>query len=178
VNQDVDATAEVVARIIIEKKPTIVLTYGIDGIYGHPDHVHIHKVALAAVLKAGTLGWQTPNLYFSSASRERIKRMASMPNSPFAKMPPEQLATFGTPNAEITTWLDIRPYSQRKLQAIRAHRTQVGDDGPFAHSTEEERQMWLSLETARTVPLPWNDHPKDVLLEVLPAAPDDHPLRG
>lgn len=178
INQSLEEVAARVADILLEARPTIVLTYGPDGIYGHPDHLMAHKVGTAAVHLAGHRGWQTPNLYYSSASRERIRRMAQMPTSPFAKMDPELLSTFGTPNAEISTWLDIRRYTDRKLRAIRAHRTQVGDDGPFAQSTEEERQMWLSLETMRMVPLSWNPDPVDVLREVLPEAPADHPLRG
>ena len=31
------------AGIIAEKRPTIVLTYGLDGVYGHPDHITVHK---------------------------------------------------------------------------------------------------------------------------------------
>jgi LmbE family N-acetylglucosaminyl deacetylase len=178
VNQDVDDVSRRVAEVIVEKRPTVVITYGPDGIYGHPDHIMAHKVGHAAVLKAGESGWQSPNLYYSSASRERIRRMAQLPNSPFAKMPREMLDAFGTPSAEITTWMDIRAYSKRKLTAIRAHRSQVGDDGPFAQMSDEERQMWLSIETARMVPLPWNPDPVDVLAELLPPAADDHPLRG
>ena len=178
VNQDVAEVAGIVADIIVEKRPTVVITYGPDGIYGHPDHIMAGKVGKAAVLLAGERGWQTPNLYYSSASRERIRRMASHPNSPFAKMAPALLDTFGTPAAEITTWMDIRPFSERKLAALRKHRTQVGDDGPFAHLPDDERQLWLSVETARMAPLPWNPHPRDVLHDLLPQAPADHPFRA
>ena len=177
-NQDVDVVAETVAGIIVEKQPTIVITYGLDGIYGHPDHIMAHKVGHAAVLKAADLGWKTPNLYYSSASRERVKQMASYPNSAFAKMAPEVLETFGTPAAEITTWMDTSAYWERKLSALRAHRTQVGDNGPFGHLSDDDRQMWLSVEMARTVPLPWNPDPRDVLAELLPMAAADHPFRA
>jgi len=177
VNQDVEEVAEIVAEIILEKRPTVVITYGPDGIYGHPDHIMAGKVGEAAVCKAGERGWQTPNLYYSSASRERIRRMANHPNNPFAKMAPELLETFGTPSAEITTWMDIRAFSERKLDALRKHRTQVGDNGPFAHLSEEDRRLWMSLETARMVPLPWNPHPQDVLHDLLPEAPTDLPFR-
>lgn len=177
INQNVDAVAEIVAEIILGKRPTIVITYGPDGIYGHPDHIMAGKAGEAAVCKAGERGWQTPNLYYSSASRERIRRMASYPSSPFAKMAPELLETFGTPAADISTWMDVRPFSERKLAALRSHQTQVGANGPFAHLSEEERAMWLSIETARMVPLPWNPHPHDVLHDLLPHAPPDHPFR-
>jgi LmbE family N-acetylglucosaminyl deacetylase len=178
VNQNVDAVAGVVAEIMLEKRPTAVITYGPDGIYGHPDHIMAHKVGYAAVLEAGERGWQTPNLYYSSASRERIRRMASHPNSAFAKMAPELVETFGTPAAEITTWMDIRAFADRKLAALKAHRSQVGDDGPFAQLAEEERKLWLSVETARMVPLPWNPDPRDILHDLLPHAPTDHPFRS
>lgn len=178
INQDVDSVASTVADIIVEKRPTVMLTYGPDGIYGHPDHIMSHKVGWKAVFEAGKRGWQTPVLYFSAASRERIKRMALIPNGPFAKTPPEILETFGTPTDQITTWMDISAYRERKLAALRAHRTQVGDDGPFANLSEEDRQMWLSIETARLVPLPWNPEPVDVLAELMPPAAADHPFRG
>ena len=177
-NQDVEEVAEVVAGIIVEKRPTAVITYGPDGIYGHPDHIMAHHVGHAAVLKAAELGWETPNLYYSSASRERIRRSAQHPDSPFAKMDPDRLASMGTPASEITTWMDISAYADRKLAAIRAHRTQVGHDGPFAHLPDEDRKVWFSLETARMIPLPWNPAPRDILLDLLPSAPADHPFRG
>ena len=177
-NQDVDAVAEKVAGIIAETRPTIVLTYGLDGVYGHPDHVTAHKVALAAVLKAGDDGrWQTPNLYYSSAPRERFRRMMELPNSPFASMDPAVVATFGTPAGEITTWIDTSAWADQKVAVLKAHRYQVGDDGPFRDFPEDVRRTWFSLETARMVPLPWNPQPDDVLAEILPGAAHDHPFR-
>jgi len=178
INQDVDEVASTVADIIVEKRPTIVLTYGPDGIYGHPDHIMAHKVGTAAVRIAGERGWQTPSLYYSAASRERIKRMAERPNGPFARTPPDVLKTFGTPQDQITTWMDITKYRERKLAALRAHRSQVGDNGPLADLPQEEREMWFSIETARAVPLPWNPDPVDVLAEFMPRAAVDHPFRG
>jgi LmbE family N-acetylglucosaminyl deacetylase len=178
-NQDVEAVAETVADIIIEKRPTMVLTYGLDGVYGHPDHVMIHKVAFTAVLKAGEDGrWKTPNLYYSSAPRERFRRMTELPNNPFASMDPAVVAAFGTPANEITTWIDTSRWADQKVAVLKAHRTQVGDDGPFRDLPDEVRQMWFSLETARTVPLPWNPQPVDVLAELLPGAAHDHPFRA
>jgi LmbE family N-acetylglucosaminyl deacetylase len=178
INQDLNSVASTVADIIIEKRPTVVLTYGPDGIYGHPDHLMAHKVGTAAVLAAGERGWQTPHLYYSAASRERIRRLASIPNSPLANTPAEVLKNFGTPSDQITTWMDIRAYRDRKLAALQAHRSQVGDNGPFADMREEDRKMWLSIETARVVPLPWNPEPTDVLAEIMPPVADDHPFRG
>jgi N-acetyl-1-D-myo-inositol-2-amino-2-deoxy-alpha-D-glucopyranoside deacetylase len=177
VNQDADIVSDQVVEVLLEKRPDIVLTYGPDGIYGHPDHIMASTVATAAVHKAGDRGWQTPNLYYSAAPKPRIKWMAEIPNGPFKSTPPEEVARLGTPSSEISTWLDVSAYYPRKLAALRAHRTQVGDDGPLAHLSEADRRMWFSLETARMVPLPWNPDPDDVLSSLLPTAAADHLFR-
>jgi N-acetyl-1-D-myo-inositol-2-amino-2-deoxy-alpha-D-glucopyranoside deacetylase len=167
-----------IADIIAELRPTIILTYGPDGIYGHPDHIMVNKVAWPAVLKAGEDGrWKTPNLYFSAAPKERMRRMAELPNGPFTSMDPDFVATLGTPASEITTWIDTTPFADRKREILMAHRTQVGDDGPFSQLPPEIQRTWFSVETMRIVPLPWNPEPNDVLAELLPAAAHDHPFR-
>jgi LmbE family N-acetylglucosaminyl deacetylase len=178
VQQDVQTVASRVADIIVEKQPEIFLFYGPDGIYGHPDHKFINTTGVPAIQFAAERGWQIPHVYCSAASRERIRRMADRPGNPFSEMTPEQLATFGTPAAEITTWIDTRSVTDRKLKAIRAHRTQVGDNGPFADLDPDILQMFLSIESCRLIPTAWNPNPDDLLLKLLPEAPLDHPFRG
>jgi N-acetyl-1-D-myo-inositol-2-amino-2-deoxy-alpha-D-glucopyranoside deacetylase len=167
VNADVDAVVTALVQIIDELKPTVVTTFGPDGIYGHPDHVMAHRVATMAVLRAGETGiWQVPALYYAAASRERIQRFAALPRSPFHSMPPEALATFGTPDAEISTKLDVSAQVERKRAAIRAHRTQIGDDGPWAGLPEAEVEQFTQTESLRLVPLPWNPTPEDLLVQL------------
>ncbi|HYP60910.1 MAG TPA: hypothetical protein VEQ36_10835, partial [Thermomicrobiales bacterium] len=138
----------------------------------------VNKVAWPAVLKAGEDGrWKTPNLYFSAAPKERMRRMAELPNGPLASMDPDFVATLGTPASEITTWIDTTSFADRKREIVMAHRTQVGDDGPFNQLPPEMQRTWFSIETMRTVPLPWNPEPTDVLAELLPEAAHDHPFR-
>ena len=177
VKQDVEKVASIVAGILTEIRPDIVLTYGPDGIYGHPDHIMAHRVGTRAVMRAADEGWQTPHLYYSAAAKGRIKWMAELPDGPFAKMSAGELAGLGIPASEITTWMDVRAYYPRKLAALRAHRTQVGDYGPFASVTAEQRETIFSIESMRTVPLPWNPVPVDVLAGLLPEPPMDHPFR-
>jgi N-acetyl-1-D-myo-inositol-2-amino-2-deoxy-alpha-D-glucopyranoside deacetylase len=178
VNQDVNKVAATIADSIAELRPTIILTYGPDGIYAHPDHIMVNTVAWPAVLKAGEDGrWKTPNLYFSAAPKERMRRMAELPNGPFASMDPDLVASLGMPASEITTWIDTTPFADRKREMLMAHRTQVGEEGPFNQLPPEMRRIWFSVETMRTIPLPWNPDPDDVIAELLPAAAHDHPFR-
>ncbi|HQY32213.1 MAG TPA: PIG-L family deacetylase, partial [Thermomicrobiales bacterium] len=61
VNQDPELVATRVADIILETKPQIMLLYGPDGIYGHPDHVFAHVTGMPAIAQAAARGYQIPN---------------------------------------------------------------------------------------------------------------------
>ena len=95
VKQDVEKVASIVAGILTEIRPDIVLTYGPDGIYGHPDHIMAHRVGTRAVMRAADEGWQTPHVYYSAAAKGRIKWMAELPDGPFAKMSAGELPGWG-----------------------------------------------------------------------------------
>ena len=168
VNADHDAVVTILVGFIAELKPDAVTTFGPDGIYGHPDHIKAHEVATAAVHRAAENGlWETPSLYYAAASRERVREFAKYPRSPFSSMSQEELASFGTPDEAISTRLDISANLERKRAAIKAHRSQVGDDEPFAFLPREVAERYTRYETLRQVPLPWNPHPTDLLKQLI-----------
>jgi N-acetyl-1-D-myo-inositol-2-amino-2-deoxy-alpha-D-glucopyranoside deacetylase len=153
---------EVVARlagVIREVRPDVVLTFGPDGFYGHPDHLAVYRATTAAVLAVGEEedGWRARALYQSTMPRERFKEIAERPDSRFSDITPEQLAQMGTPLAEITTIVEIGPYVERKREVMAAHRTQFGDDGPLRDLPRDEANLWLSREHFVRVALPWDD---------------------
>src|SRR5690606_29240064 len=49
VRADADDVATLLAQHLAEREPAVVVTYGPDGGYGHPDHVRAHDVAMRAV---------------------------------------------------------------------------------------------------------------------------------
>jgi len=50
---------QMLGRMINVSRPDVLLTYDADGGYGHPDHVAVHQVAVAAAAQAG---WPTPRV--------------------------------------------------------------------------------------------------------------------
>lgn len=148
--------AEVVAKllpIITELQPDVVITFGPDGIYGHPDHVAVHRAATAAVLASR----QPDVLYYATAPRQRFVELGTREGTPFNRYSPEELNQMGTPEEEITTVVDVRPWLARKRAAMSAHRTQFGDGGPLSDLTHEEVDALLSREHFVRVDLPWQD---------------------
>jgi LmbE family N-acetylglucosaminyl deacetylase len=186
IRQPEEVVAGQIAEVIRELRPQTVVTFGPDGVYGHPDHLYVHRVTVRAVHLAAEAEsreveqsssreartplldsstsrlldptpWRVAALYFSTTPRERIQERAAKRQGPFKEMKPERLALLGTPRAEITTALDVGAYYERKLAAVRAHRTQFGPGGPMAELSREEVARLFSREHFARMPLPWAD---------------------
>ena len=118
-------------------RPDVVITFGEDGLYGHPDHIAIHERTTAAV---AALGKDTPALYYvtmPAGSMRAVIRHAE-----------ETLATkrgaggqsqhrilgiadpdaFGALAPPPTLVVDVSRFAARKLAAIKCHRTQLEHD--------------------------------------------------
>ena len=176
---------EVADKLVVQIRalqPATITTFGPDGLYGHPDHLFVHRTATTAVRLAGDptyrpeLGeaWRACAFYYSTASRERLLEFAELPNSPFQWMEPAQRARLGTPRAEITTVIDIAPYREHKQRAIAAHVTQFGEGGPLADIPTEQREAALGREHFVRVALPWDKAgalPEDFLSALAAATP-------
>ncbi|WP_312870852.1 PIG-L family deacetylase [Gordonia asplenii] len=122
-----DAVGAVV-EYIRDVKPHIVITYDAYGVYGHPDHIHAHRVALAAVEAAADshmyidrgAAWQVQSLYFVTIGEEQ---MAGGWNRLVAKTT-DPIAIPGTPADRIDVIADVGAWQAKKWQAIKAHHTE------------------------------------------------------
>lgn len=156
--------AEAAARLaamIREIKPDTIVTFGEDGVYGHPDHIHLHHAAVQAVADAADPAfgegqpWQTPHLYFATAPREDMVAMLSRPNSPLASISERARANLGTPRAQITDSVDVSPWAAQKRAAFLAHLSQTGEGGPLSGTAEEAMEARLKTEHFVRAGLPW-----------------------
>jgi len=154
VNAPLETVAATLAALIRTIRPGVIVTFGPDGLYGHPDHLHMHHAAVAAVGLAadpaheprGAPPWRTPALYFATFPREEMLALFDRPNNPLEFLSEEARAALGTPLADITHVVDIRPWADRKRAAIAAHRTQTGDGGPLAGIPDAVREAQLAHE--------------------------------
>jgi LmbE family N-acetylglucosaminyl deacetylase len=159
----IDEIAAALVPHIRSLRPGVVLTFGPEGLYGHPDHLHLHHAVLHSVAAAAdpALGadvgtpWQIPRLYFAAFPREEMLSLLDRPGSPLASLPDDARANLGVPFAEITHTVDIAPWAEAKRAAIAAHRTQTGEGGPLAGVPPEVRDRQLAREHFVRAPLPW-----------------------
>ncbi|MER7504234.1 PIG-L family deacetylase [Nonomuraea pusilla] len=164
---------EAVGRVvehIREFRPDVVLTYDGYGGYGHPDHVHAHRVTLAAVEAAGY-----DQLYPGTGApwRPRSVHLATLPRSVVLAQwqavfgaPPEPGRTLpGVPDEQVTTTLDVGRWAGRKWEAMHAHASEVARGASMALLTslpEPARAQMLSTEWYRRASGP--DGPSDALV--------------
>lgn len=145
-------------------QPATVITFGPEGIYGHPDHIRMHDVVLSALTAAAEpvaypgIGapWEVKALYYSAVPREQIQHWSRQQRSPFQQMTPDELNRVGTPQALITTVIDIAPYAELKKRVLAAHRTQMGEGGPYTDLPTDFFDRLLHVESFVRVPLPWD----------------------
>ncbi|HZR00734.1 MAG TPA: N-acetyl-1-D-myo-inositol-2-amino-2-deoxy-alpha-D-glucopyranoside deacetylase [Chloroflexota bacterium] len=158
-----DAVGRLV-RLVREERPQVITSYDVNGIYGHPDHVMAHRVAQAAYWASGDPGrfpeagpaWRVAKLYEQVNPRSNMVRMrevmraAGVERRRDGETPEdeerrfqERLQRFAVPDDAVTTLIDIRPYVDKKREAVLAHRTQMGPDSRFARMPDElRRQLW------------------------------------
>jgi N-acetyl-1-D-myo-inositol-2-amino-2-deoxy-alpha-D-glucopyranoside deacetylase len=127
---DLAEQVDALATVLAEVRPQVVVTYGPDGGYGHPDHVRAHQVTMAAVARIPAVARVFWVVQPRSALAEGIAALRAMPGLPFAV--PELDGLPGVTDGEVTTRLDVAAHRAAVIAATRAHGTQVSVwvDGP------------------------------------------------
>ncbi|MGB6165487.1 MAG: N-acetyl-1-D-myo-inositol-2-amino-2-deoxy-alpha-D-glucopyranoside deacetylase [Pseudonocardiaceae bacterium] len=117
--EQVDALVEVLDQV----RPQVVVSYGPDGGYGHPDHVRAHQVTMAAAAQISEVARVFWAVRPVSAVAQGIIALRAMPGLPFPLPGPHGLP--GGSDAEVTTTLDVSAHRSAMLAAMRAHATQI-----------------------------------------------------
>ncbi|MGH2617533.1 MAG: PIG-L family deacetylase [Thermomicrobiales bacterium] len=174
VRASIDAVTAKLVPHIRTVRPQAIVTFGPEGLYGHPDHLHLHAVMQHAVQAAADPShksrtaadpWQTPRLYFGTIPRESMQALLDRPDSPLASLSADARHNLGTPMAEITHAVNIEPWGDAKRAAIIAHRTQTGAGGPLAEVPPEAVARQLAAEYFVRAPLPWtaDENERDII---------------
>jgi LmbE family N-acetylglucosaminyl deacetylase len=119
---DVDAAAKTLATVLEEESATVAVGYDDFGIYGHPDHVQVHRVTHRAAELAGV-----PTVYDATVDREYLHFVET-------HLVEEAVLTgdlglvrshIGVPTVAIAATVDVRPALDLKRAAMAAHASQI-----------------------------------------------------
>jgi N-acetyl-1-D-myo-inositol-2-amino-2-deoxy-alpha-D-glucopyranoside deacetylase len=151
-------------------RPDVVVTFGEDGLYWHPDHIAVHDATRAAV---ASLGPGAPALFFVTMPPGQMEAVLAAalprltPSSRRDLLGIDNAAAFGAAAQPPTLVLHTGAYAARKLAALRCHRTQVAG-GPFDHLSAADAEAILGIEHFRRADV---GSEAGVFIERLAAAP-------
>jgi N-acetyl-1-D-myo-inositol-2-amino-2-deoxy-alpha-D-glucopyranoside deacetylase len=119
---------------ITRVKPDVVVTFDVDGLYWHPDHIVMHERTTAVV---AAMGEEAPALFYVSMPRGSMRGVltaAAAAADPDAPMPQrvlgiEEVDAFGLFAAPPSLVVDAAEFAAAKLAALRCHRSQIAGDG-------------------------------------------------
>jgi LmbE family N-acetylglucosaminyl deacetylase len=123
---DPHVVAYELASLLRDERADVLTTYDAAGGYGHPDHVQVHQVGLLAARMS-----ETPVVLEATVDRELLLRVTRLLRRASAVLPMPylpDLRTAFTPHQELTHRIDVRPFLDLKLAALRAHASQIGSD--------------------------------------------------
>lgn len=144
----VEAQARI-AEHLRRVRPHVVLTFGPDGAYGHPDHIAISQFTTAAVASSNA---GVSKLYYLAWSRTKwdayqgaLKRLVSRVDGVERQANP-------WPEWAITTVIETGDVSTTVWDAVRCHRTQMSIYRGLAELPAElHRGLWGTQEFYRAM---------------------------
>lgn len=152
-----DAALEEVVRLVRQWRPQVLLSFGPDGIYGHPDHVAVSKLATRAWKLAGDpsafpqqlaagLEPHAPARLFYFELPASVIAVWSQFADLTVELNGEILPIRGVPDAEITLKLDVSHYAEQKMTASACHRTQMNPNSPINAMPAAATEQWTRWE--------------------------------
>jgi N-acetyl-1-D-myo-inositol-2-amino-2-deoxy-alpha-D-glucopyranoside deacetylase len=140
---DFNTATQSLIEIIEEVKPHVLITYDEFGGYGHPDHIQAHRVAMEA---AKLSQWDISKIYWNvmpkSVIQDGIDKMKAL-GSDFMGAESADDLPFAKDDSFVHALIDGADFVDQKMDAMRAHGTQIAVDGPFfALSNNLGLEIW------------------------------------
>jgi LmbE family N-acetylglucosaminyl deacetylase len=151
-----------VRDLLDETAPEVVVTFGPDGITGHEDHVAIGAVATEAfhATRTSSSGRAFSRLLHNVVPQSSLDRLNELfrerglePMDPTQPFMPR-----GVPDRTIGVRVDCSSVYERKLEAIRCHKTQAElEDVPY--------DLWPEMLSTESFTVAWPERrPRDPVL--------------
>ena len=121
-------------------RPDVVLTFGPDGAYGHPDHIAISQFATAAVTAAGDL---VKKLYYLAWPASTWRAYEYVFKKLTATVDGVERQAVPWPDWAITTAIDTRDVWPTVWKAVCCHDSQIAGYGGLQHLLPEHHEaLW------------------------------------
>ena len=122
----IEAAAQRLAAILRHEQADALVVYDPGGIYGHPDHIAVHRVGRVAADLAGT-----PTLYECTVDREYLHFVEThlvghaVESLLGMEVGATNSAPLGVPTVLVDLTIDVRAQRDAKRAAMAAHASQI-----------------------------------------------------
>ena len=151
-----------IVRWLRRVRPEVVIIWGPDGGYGHPDHIAAGELALTAVELAGVqryepeLGahWHAKRCYRSVAGAELVDRLSSLMPAFAQYMETLAVKPQRWTRDRLGAVVDIHDVLDAKVHAMEAHETQAPDLAMWASAHATAPEIFTEETFVREYPEP------------------------
>lgn len=130
---DEEEGAAHVLDAVRELRPQALITWPPDGLSGHPDHVAVSRWTRLAFEAAHDLGPGAPVAMYQMVVPETVADALGFSG------------LHAVEDEDVTLTVDVTPVWEKKLSAIRCHRTQAGET-PILDAPRERQRLFLGVE--------------------------------
>ena len=151
---DAAAAQQAIAEQLRRIRPHVVVTFGPEGAYGHPDHIAISQLTTAAVVAAADREHAVSKLYYIAwseatwaAYQAAFKKFVSVVDGVERRVVPHH-------DWEVTTRIDTSAVAPSVWRAVQCHRSQISIYKNLERlSPEHHRALWGVQEFYRAFSL-------------------------
>jgi LmbE family N-acetylglucosaminyl deacetylase len=145
--------SEIVAKIVEQLRsvrPHVVVTFGPDGCYGHPDHIAISQFTTAAILEAASphsphaenlAPHVVAKLYYMAPSRELLDAYQVAFGELAMQIDGEDRCAVAWPDWQMTTRIDASDQWRTVWNAVCCHQSQISGAPLLERSSEQQHKM-------------------------------------
>ncbi|MGI9614145.1 MAG: PIG-L family deacetylase [Acidimicrobiales bacterium] len=143
---DLDEAANRLAGILDEVEADVLTIYDDHGLYGHPDHIQVHRVGVAAAEIAGI-----DHVYEATVNRDRslegMSEMAAEMEAEGIDAPNlDDFEEFGVAEKDLGYAVDVHAFLDAKRAAMAVHRSQISEQSFFLYLPPERFATVFAFE--------------------------------
>lgn len=146
-----EATGKIVSHLR-RVRPQVVVSFGPDGTYGHPDHIAISQLTTAAIVCAADGSYADPSrlpahrvakLYYMVDTRRDLEAFVSLLGDIVMPVDGVERHLIGWEEWAITTRIDGAAYWRTVLRAALCHQSQMQNFPDLeSFSDEQHQRLW------------------------------------
>ena len=151
---DPERAQEAIASHICRIRPDVVITFGPEGAYGHPDHIAISQFTMAAAVRAADRDYAVAKLYHIAWSTKTWAAYQSALKKLTSTVDGVERQVIPAPDWGVTTRIDTSAVWPTVWRAVQCHRTQMSVYKNLAGLADEHhRALWGVQEYYRAFSL-------------------------